>query len=153
MTMVESAAGRDPGRLVATDIDTRALDTARRATYRLEAAQACGDVRLRRFFLRGRGAHEGWVRVRPELARFVHLERLNLLDPEWPQLAGSVGALDVVFCRNVMIYFDRETQRAILRRIAAHMRPGAMLFVGHSENFTDCRDLFSLRGRTVYQRN
>jgi len=153
MTMVEAAGQRDPGSLLATDIDTKVLETARRGAYKLEAAQACGDARLHRFFLRGHGANEGLVRVRPELARLVRLERLNLLEERWPLLADSAGRLDFVFCRNVMIYFDRPTQREILRRIAAHMRPGALLFVGHSENFTDCRDQFQLRGKTVYQRN
>jgi chemotaxis protein methyltransferase CheR len=152
MTMVEAAGGRDPGTLLATDIDTKVLDTARRGAYKLDAASPCGEERLRQFFLRGRGENEGWVRVRPELARIVRLERLNLLEASWPLLQDQAGRLDAVFCRNVMIYFDRATQREILRRIAAHMRPGAMLFVGHSENFTDCREIFALRGKTVYQR-
>ncbi|HNG79314.1 MAG TPA: CheR family methyltransferase, partial [Burkholderiaceae bacterium] len=59
---------------------------------------------------------------------------------------------DIVFCRNVMIYFDAPTQRRVLERTHAVMRPGGLLFVGHSENFTDSRDLFLLRGKTVYQR-
>ena len=60
--------------------------------------------------------------------------------------------VDVIFCRNVMIYFDKQTQRRILERMAAVLRPGGLLFAGHSENFTDCRDWFASRGRTVYER-
>ena len=69
--------------------------------------------------------------------------------PQW-----SLGeAFDMVFCRNVMIYFDHATQRKVLEHIHAAMKPRGLLFVGHSENFTDSRDLFSLRGKTVYQRS
>ncbi len=59
---------------------------------------------------------------------------------------------DVVFCRNVMIYFDAATQRQVLERIHRVMKPGGMLFVGHAENFSDARSLFALRGKTVYER-
>jgi len=152
MTMFEAAGGGDPGALIATDIDTKVLETAARGTYKLDAIRPCGDERMRRWFLRGKGANEGMARVRPELARIVQFERLNLLEDGWPQLDAFAQKLDAVFCRNVMIYFDKATQRDILRRIAPRIRTGGLLFVGHSENFTDCRDLFVLRGKTVYQR-
>ncbi len=154
MTMMEAAAGRAPGKLLASDIDTGVLETAVRGVYRLDAVQrACGPTRPSRFFLRGTGANAGFVRVRPDLARLVEFAQVNLLATDWPlvrQFAG--GAFDAVFCRNVMIYFDKSTQREIMARIAGVLRPGGLLFVGHSENFTDCRDTFVLRGKTVYQR-
>jgi len=152
MTMVEAAGARPPGSLLATDIDTSVLRTAGLASYKLEAAQACGEARLRRFFLRGRGANEGLVRVRPELARLARFGQLNLLDADWPLLRGFGAPVDAVFCRNVMIYFDRKTQKEILGRIADVLRPGGLLFVGHSENFTDCHQALALRGKTVYER-
>jgi chemotaxis protein methyltransferase CheR len=152
MTMVEAAGARPPGSLLATDIDTNVLTTAQRGSYRLEAAQACGEARLRRFFLRGRGDNEGMVRVRPELAQLVRFAQVNLLDDDWGLVRNFSAQLDAVFCRNVMIYFDRKTQKQILERIAALLRPGGLLFVGHSENFTDCHDALTLRGKTVYQR-
>jgi chemotaxis protein methyltransferase CheR len=66
---------------------------------------------------------------------------------------GSLGeAFDIVFCRNVMIYFDAPTQRKVLERMHGVLRPGGLLYVGHSENFTDSRDLFRLRGKTIYER-
>ncbi len=154
MTMMETAAGRAPGKLLASDIDTGVLETAVRGVYRLDAVQrACGPTRPSRFFLRGTGANEGFVRVRPDLARLVEFAQVNLLATDWPlvrQFAG--GAFDAVFCRNVMIYFDKSTQREIMARIAGVLRPGGLLFVGHSENFTDCRETVVLRGKTVYQR-
>jgi chemotaxis protein methyltransferase CheR len=152
ITMAEAAAGRPPGSLLATDIDTSVLATAAKATYRLESAQACGEPRLRRYFLRGKGDNEGMVRVRPEVANLVRFAQLNLLDEEWPLVRNFAPQFDAVFCRNVMIYFDRATQKAILRRIVQVLRPGGFLFVGHSENFTDCHESLTLRGKTVYQR-
>jgi chemotaxis protein methyltransferase CheR len=107
---------------------------------------------MRRFFLRGTGPNAGMVRVRPEVARMVEFGHLNLLEADWPQLQRFGLPLDAVFCRNVMIYFNRATQRELVRRIAAVLRPGGLLFAGHSENFTDCRESFALRGKTVYER-
>jgi chemotaxis protein methyltransferase CheR len=152
MTMVEAAGSRPPGSLLASDIDTNVLATASRGCYRLEAAQACGEARLRRFFLRGRGAQEGLVRVRPELVQMIRFAQQNLLDETWHVVQSFGPKLDAVFCRNVMIYFDRKTQKQILERISQVLRPGGLLFVGHSENFTDCHEALVLRGKTVYLR-
>jgi len=152
MTMAETL-GPDTGtRLLATDIDTQVLAAAGRGVYRLDAAQPCGTERLRRFFLRGTGANEGRVRVKPELTRLVSFAALNLLDENWPALRGFAASVDAIFCRNVMIYFDKPTQHRILERFAQVLRPGGLLFIGHSENFTDHRQHFALRGKTVYER-
>jgi len=152
ITMAEATRTASPGSLLATDIDTKVLATAAQAMYPLEAAQVCGPKRLRRFFLRGAGRNEGLVRVRPELVKLIQFAPLNLLDERWPLVHEFSAQLDVVFCRNVMIYFDRETQKEILQRIAEVLRPGGLLFVGHSENFTECTPQLNLRGKTVYQR-
>ena len=137
-----------PVRILATDIDTNVLDTARRGTYSAESVAGVDPDVLRRYFLRGSGANAGSVKVRPEVAALVSFRRLNLLDPAWP-LRGGFTAL---FCRNVMIYFDKPTQYAILHRMAPLLETGGLLFAGHSENFSDARDLMRLRGRTVYER-
>ena len=71
------------------------------------------------------------------------------MSPSWSALGEP---FDLVFCRNVMIYFDNPTQRKVLERIHAAMKPGGLLYVGHSENFTESRDLFRLRGKTIYER-
>ncbi len=152
MTLVEALGAATAARLLATDIDTRVLATAARAVYCVDSARQCGAARLKRFFLRGTGPNEGRARVRPELTRLVEFAPLNLLDDGWPALRDFAPRLDAVFCRNVMIYFDKPTQRRVLERIAAVLRPGGLLFAGHSENVTDCRDLFALRGKTVYER-
>jgi chemotaxis protein methyltransferase CheR len=152
MTIIEAFGESCVARILATDIDTQVLACAGRGVYRDEAAQTCGAQRMRRFFLRGTGANAGMVRVRPEVARMVEFGQLNLLEAQWPLLKRFGVPLDAVFCRNVMIYFNRATQRTVLERIASVLRPGGLLFAGHSENFTDCRDWFALRGKTVYER-
>jgi chemotaxis protein methyltransferase CheR len=148
ITVAETLGPNASFTLLATDIDTHVLASARRAVYDA-AARGLSPERLRRWFLRGTGANAGSIRVRPELARGIEFRSFNLMTPQW----GSLGeAFDLVFCRNVMIYFDAATQRRVLQRIHAAMRPGGLLYVGHSENFTDARELFRLRGKTIYER-
>ena len=147
MTVIESLGPAANVRIVCTDIDTDVLATAERGVYD-GAARGLDAARLKRHFLRGSGANAGSIMVRPELRRLVEFRTCNLTDAAW-----SLGApFDIVFCRNVMIYFDAQTQRAVLERMHRVARPGALLFAGHSENFTDSRDLFRLRARTVYER-
>jgi chemotaxis protein methyltransferase CheR len=131
--------------IVASDIDTTVLATAQRAVYGSDS-RGLSPERLQRHFLRGKGANEGRIRVKPALAQRVTFRTLNLIDPNW-----SLGEpFDIVFCRNVMIYFDAATQRRLLERLHAVLRPQGLLYVGHSENFTASRDLFRLRGKTIY---
>jgi chemotaxis protein methyltransferase CheR len=102
---------------------------------------------LKRFFLKGTGANEGLVRVRPELRALVTFRQINLLDAKW-----AINApLDAIFCRNVMIYFDKETQLKILKRFVPLLQPDGLLFAGHSESFLNAAHLFTLRGKSVYQ--
>jgi chemotaxis protein methyltransferase CheR len=148
MTLVEALGPRAGGSTVlATDIDTSVLNRARAAVYPNERVAKMEDERLRRFFLKGRGANEGQVRVRPEIAEMVRYETLNLLSPSW----GISEKFDVIFCRNIMIYFDKPTQAKILERFVPLMKPGGLLFAGHSENFTYISRDFRLRGQTVYE--
>jgi chemotaxis protein methyltransferase CheR len=148
ITAQQAAAGAGkPVRLLATDIDTNVLAKARAGVYDLEQAQKLPPEVLRRFFLRGTGANTNKVRVRPELQQLVEFRQLNLLDKDW----GLRGPFDAIFCRNVMIYFDKATQLGILRRFAPLLRSDGLLFVGHSESFTHATDLFRLQGKTIYQ--
>ena len=148
MTAQEALGANAPVQLLASDIDTRVLETAARGVYQLDNIKGLSQERLQRFFLRGKGVNAGMVRVRPELQQAVRFTTVNLIGDEF----NFKTLFDVVFCRNVMIYFDRPTQRKVLERIHRVMEPGGLLFVGHSENFNDARDLFSLRGKTVYER-
>jgi chemotaxis protein methyltransferase CheR len=88
------------------------------------------------------------VRIKPEIRQCIDFKMVNLIRDDWP----FQSPFDVVFCRNVMIYFDAETQRRVLEKIHRVMKVGALLFVGHAENFSDSKDLFVLKGKTVYER-
>lgn len=147
MTCAEALPGTGAVKIVSSDIDTKVLATASRGVYQADA-RGLSPERLRAHFLRGTGANSGAIRVKPELARLIEFRTHNLMDAKW-----SLGdAFDVVFCRNVMIYFDAPTQRKVLEQIHSVMKPKSLLFVGHSENFTESKDLFHLRGKTVYER-
>jgi chemotaxis protein methyltransferase CheR len=147
MTCAEALGSSGSVKIVASDIDTKVLATASRGVYGADA-RGLSPERLRAHFLRGKAANSGSIRVKPELARLIEFRPHNLMDLRW-----SLGEpFDIVFCRNVMIYFDAPTQRKVLERIHGVMKPKGLLFVGHSENFTESKDLFRLRGKTVYER-
>ena len=148
MTALESLNANAQFKLMASDIDSRVLATAARGVYRLDGLKGLSQERLQRFFQRGKGANSGLARVRPELRRAIEFLSVNLIRDDWP----FREPFDAVFCRNVMIYFDGPTQRRVLERIHRVLKPGGVLFVGHAENFSDSRDLFVLRGKTVYER-
>lgn len=136
-----------PAQIIATDIDTNVLATGENGVYPMDRVERMAPERVKRFFLKGKGRHEGMVRVRPELRQMVIFKQLNLLSDHWP----ISGPFDAIFCRNVMIYFDKPTQGKILTRFAPLMKPDALLFAGHSENFLYVSNLFRLRGKTVYE--
>ncbi|WP_163559531.1 CheR family methyltransferase [Halomonas sp. NO4] len=148
MTLMETLGARAAdARVIATDIDTDALDRARAGIYPVEQVNKLDEERVKRFFQRGRGRHEGLARLRPEAANLVEFHALNLLAPQWPPVKGP---FDAIFCRNIMIYFDKQTQARILERFAPLLKPDGLLFAGHSENFSYITEVFRLRGQTVY---
>jgi chemotaxis protein methyltransferase CheR len=136
-----------PVSILATDVDTQVLATARAGVYPLERVESLGRGQQRRFFSRGIGASEGSCRVTDGLRALIRFECLNLLDPAWPIRAP----LDAIFCRNVLIYFDEATQREILERFVPLLAPDGLLFTGHSESLLRASDLFRSCGRTVYR--
>ncbi len=145
---VRSARNAGAGvRILATDIDTQVLETGRRGVYRDEDIDKMDPKILHRWFQQGAGSNAGMVRVRDELREMVSFRALNLLSPVWPMRER----FDVIFCRNVMIYFDKATQHAVLQRMAARMEPDGVLYIGHSENLMWARDLFEACGRTAYR--
>lgn len=148
MTLCETYATlTPPAHILATDIDTNVLATAARGVYPIERLEKLSAERKRRFFLKGNGAQSGLARVRPELSKLITFRQVNLLADNW-QVRGP---FDAIFCRNVMIYFDKATQARILSRFAPLMRPQGLLFAGHSENFSYVSDAFKLRAKTVYE--
>ncbi|MDE0855049.1 MAG: chemotaxis protein CheR [Nevskia sp.] len=149
MTAVEHFGSMDaPVKILATDIDTQVLDTARQGVYPLERVEKLPPERLRRFFQRGTGQNEGYCRVVEGLRRMVEFRPLNLLDPQW----DVRGPFDAIFCRNVMIYFDKATQYRILSRVMPLLADDGLFFAGHSESFFHATDLLQPCGRTVYRK-
>jgi chemotaxis protein methyltransferase CheR len=146
MTVLDALGPTADVRILATDVDTNVLAEAERGIYPLERLERLPAGFARRFFLKGGGAHAGSAKVRPEVRALVRFRQLNLLEENWP----IRGPLDAIFCRNVMIYFDKPTQRKILERFAPLLRADGMLFMGHSESLQYAGDLFRLRGKTVY---
>jgi len=149
MTAVEAFNSfTPPVTIFASDLDTNVLASGQRGVYPLERIEKLSPERASRFFLKGTGTQEGQVRVRPELQKLISFARINLLDARW----AVQGPLDVIFCRNVMIYFDKKTQYDILKKFAPLMREDGLLFAGHSESFLHATDLFRSLGRTTYER-
>ncbi|KVE35131.1 CheR family methyltransferase [Burkholderia sp. TSV86] len=149
MTLVEALGERAArsASVVATDLDTQVLAKAQAGVYAFEQVRHLPPERLRRFFLKGTGAQAGRVKVRPELRAMIRFAQLNLTDADY----GFSKPFDAIFCRNVMIYFDKPTQAQVLARFEPLVKPGGLLFAGHSENFSYVTRAFQLRGQTVYE--
>ena len=136
-----------PVHILATDVDTNVLAKAQQGIYAMERLEKMPGDKLKRFFLKGTGNSAGSARVRKELRDMITFRQLNLLDDAWPVR----GPFDAIFCRNVMIYFDKPTQYQILQKFVPLLPPDGLMFAGHSESFHHAADLFKLRGKTVYE--
>lgn len=136
-----------PVEIIASDIDTSVLAQAEKGTYRRDRMERVQLSYLSRYFAPTPGS-DGFCTVRPELRRLINFRRINLLSPAWP----VQGPFDAIFCRNVMIYFDRPTQYGILKRFVPLLRQDGRIYAGHSESFMHAADLLRSIGRTVYVR-
>ncbi|SED22140.1 CheR family methyltransferase [Pseudomonas anguilliseptica] len=136
-----------PVQILASDIDTSVLDTAREGIYPFSRVEQLSDARKKTFFMRGTGTQAGLVRVRSELRELIEFQQINLLGQQWPIRPG----LDIIFCRNVMIYFDKPTQQHLLTRMVKLLRQDGLFFAGHSESFVHATHLVRLIGHTVYR--
>ncbi len=147
MTVVEHFNSFNaPVRILATDIDTNVIEKAKRGVYPLDQLQKISAGQLKRFFLKGEGKNAGFAKVRPELQQMITFRRFNLLDDQW----ALRDKFDAIFCRNVMIYFDKDTQYAILKKMQPCLQTHGLFFAGHSESFHHAADLFTVCGKTVY---
>ncbi|HEV2134601.1 MAG TPA: protein-glutamate O-methyltransferase CheR [Terracidiphilus sp.] len=118
-------------RILATDISTRVLDIARKGIYSADRFPGGPAPWVRKHLLRGAGRWAGWYRMHPEILRMVEFGRINLIEP-----LPDVGRFLVIFCRNVMIYFNRAAQQKVVNVLTGCLEPGGYLFVGHSESLT-----------------
>ncbi len=147
MTALDALNHQSKLKLIASDIDSNVLATAAQGIYHVDDLGNVAPEQMKVYFLRGKDSNKGMARVKSEYRNMIQFMTVNLVEDNW----SFQGLFDVVFCRNVMIYFDGATQRKVLERIHRVMAPGGLLFVGHAENFTESRDLFVLKGKTVYE--
>lgn len=140
------AEGHEP-QILATDISTRALAQAECAIYAEDQTQTLPPDWLRAFFLRGVGKSKGFYQVKPEIRSRIRFRRFNLLDDLLPQESFAV-----IFCRNVLIYFDAATKERVIARLATLLEPGGYFFIGHSESLHGIRHSLSYVRPAIYQR-
>ena len=134
-------------RILATDISTRVLAHAKRGVYSSDRVTKVPNNYLKKYFQRGVGEAAGNVRLKEPIRRRISFERFNLMD-DFPWNA----TLDVIFCRNVMIYFNRETQQELVNKFYRALAPGGYLFIGHSESISSLQHQFAQIASTAYQK-
>jgi len=141
------AAGPNRIRILASDLSNSVLEVAGRGTYVAERFAECPQDWLRKYLLRGSGSSEGWYRVKPSIRSLIEFRRLNLMETfRPPQL------FHVIFCRNVMIYFDKATQEQVVNRLAGCLEPGGYLLIGHSESLTGLKHPYNYIKPAVYRK-
>lgn len=135
-------------RILATDLDSDVLERGRRGVYATERVRAIDPARRERFFTPVQDGKHTAAAIRPEVARLVSFKKLNLMHP-FPMK----GPFEAIFCRNTVIYFDKDTQRELFARLTYLQRPGDLLFLGHSETLFKVSVAHALVGRTIYRRH
>lgn len=135
-------------KILASDLSTRVLAQAAPGVYEEERVRELSPEVIRRHFLKGRGREAGMVKVRPHLSDMILFRRINLMDERYP----IKTPLDVIFCRNVMIYFDRPTQQRLVNKFHRYLKPGGHLFIGHSESLQWVTHPFRAVAPTIYQK-
>lgn len=147
ITLAEAFGRCDPPvEIIASDIDSHVLAEASRGIYTLDRLESLHFEQKKQFFLRGKGRNLGKAKIIQQLRRVVEFKKINLLDKNWP----LQGSFDVIFCRNVMIYFDRSTQLTLLERMTHLLKPEGLYISGHSESFAQASHLVKLMGKTTY---
>ncbi|MCP5145799.1 MAG: protein-glutamate O-methyltransferase CheR [Gammaproteobacteria bacterium] len=149
MTLLESVRRPEQWdiKVLATDLDSDVVAKAANGVYNDDRLKGMSEKRIERWFSRGTGSNEGRVKVKRELRELITFKQLNLMHP-WP----FRGPFDLMFCRNVVIYFNKDTQRLLFKRYAELLPKDTCLFIGHSESLYNVSDDFELVGNTIYRR-
>ncbi|WP_295899070.1 protein-glutamate O-methyltransferase CheR [uncultured Vibrio sp.] len=129
----------------ASDLDTKVLDHAREGIYDQDVVESIPERYLKSCFVKGKGQYSDKIKIKKGLQQQVLFNQLNLFD-KWPKMPQ----FDLISCRNVMIYFDRETQEALIKRFHKALKPNGILFIGHSESVGSCSNIFQHLGHTIY---
>jgi len=133
--------------ILATDLDTQVLNVAKNGEYSLKRSEGLSAEMMKKWFKKGIGKNQGKIKAKPELQRIIRFEQLNLMH-EWPM----TEPFDFIFCRNVLIYFNRITKQKLIQRYQNLLPLGRWLFIGHSESLHQLDTGFDFVGNTVYQR-
>jgi chemotaxis protein methyltransferase CheR len=148
ITLAEAFGCYDPPvEIIASDIDSNVLHEGSMAVYSYSRIENLSMERKKQFFLKGKGAQSGKVKVIQDLRKLIDFKQINLLDERWP----LNGLFDVIFCRNVMIYFDKVTQLKLLERMTGLLHKDGLYIAGHSESFSQANHLVKLVGKTTYK--
>jgi len=139
--------GINDWKILATDLSTKVLNMAKNGIYAQEKLREVPPEMRRKYFQKGMNIQSGFYKVKDNIKEHIHFARLNLMEP-FPMK----GPFDVIFCRNVMIYFDRSTQEELSRKFYAILRPGGFFFVGHSESLLGIKHEFKYLGPSIYQK-
>lgn len=134
-------------KILATDLDSDVVATGAQGVYRMDRIKDLSAERQKKWFSKGSGDNDGFVKVSPALRQLITFKQLNLLQ-NWPMQ----GPFDIIFCRNVVIYFDKPTQQQLFSRYFDLLRPGGMLILGHSENLASQQKFFRMLGKTMFQK-
>jgi chemotaxis protein methyltransferase CheR len=135
--------------ILSTDISTEVLNIAKNGIYQYEMAQNIPNAFRKKYLLKTKDiVKHPYIRIVPELKQLIKFKQLNLMDEYYP----VVTDIDVIFCRNVFIYFDRQTQERVIRRLCSHLRPGGYLFIGHSETMRIQNPPFTCVSSTIFRK-
>ncbi|MEQ1527924.1 MAG: protein-glutamate O-methyltransferase [Methylococcales bacterium] len=148
ITLLENVPSDWDVKILATDLDTNVLQTAMDGIYAEERVTGVSESRLKRWFMRGTSSQSGQVKMRPQLQQIIQFKQLNLMK-DWPMK----GPFDFIFCRNVLIYFDRDTKAGLAKRYAQMLADKSWLFIGHSESLNQLSNEFQLVACTTYRKN
>ena len=134
-------------KILATDIDSNVLSKAKQGVYAADRLDGVSKAIKEKFFQQGKGEYAGKIRAAQCLKKLITFKQLNLLH-QWPMK----GAFDVIFCRNVIIYFDKQAQQELFARYYDCLKPGGLLILGHSENLGRFQSYFDNVGRTIFRK-
>lgn len=148
MTVADHFGMQSNWNILATDISTRVLERARQGVYSISEAEKIPKDILRKYCLKGVRSHEGSLIIDEKLKRKISFEQFNLNSEKWQ----GIGEYDVIFLRNVMIYFDQETKRTLVTNLANHLKPNGYFIIGHSETLNTLTDRFNPIRPSIYQR-
>jgi chemotaxis protein methyltransferase CheR len=135
--------------ILASDISTRVLEKARNAIYSCDVVKPVPEALKKKYLMRGKGSQKAYCRVVPELRKIVRFRRINLNNGAH---FGIKTPMDIIFCRNVIIYFDRDTQKRLFEKFYEQLVPGGYLFIGHSESLNGINDRFKSVAVATYRK-